>query len=101
MPLAEKRRLLRAMLERLKPGGELYVADYGEQKSLATRLAFRLTVQLLDGKADTQPNADGVMPLLIEEAGFRELVSLEAIDTPTGRIEIIRAKRQRSSGRAG
>jgi Cu+-exporting ATPase len=26
------------------------------------RLAFRLTVQRLDGIDDTQPNADGVLP---------------------------------------
>lgn len=98
VPLDEKRRLLRSMLEWLKPGGQLFVADYGAQTSLAMRLAFRLTVQLLDGKADTQPNADGALPLLIAEAGFEELVTLDAIDTPTGRIEIIRARRPLSAG---
>jgi ubiquinone/menaquinone biosynthesis C-methylase UbiE len=99
VPLAEKRRLLQTMLEWLKPGGHLFVADYGSQQGLAMRLAFRLTVQLLDGKADTQPNADGVLPLLIAEAGFQELVTLEAIDTPTGRIEIMRAQRPLRSGK--
>ena len=99
VPLAEKRRLLRSMLERLKPGGQLFVADYGAQESLAMRLAFRLTVQLLDGKADTQPNADGVLPLLIAGVGFHELVTLNAFRTPTGRIEIIRAQKPRPSGR--
>jgi len=93
VPLDEKRRLLRSMLEWLKPGGQLFVADYGAQPRLAMRLAFRLTVQLLDGKAHTQPNADGALPLLIAEAGFEEPVTLEAIDTPTGRIEIIRARK--------
>ena len=29
------------------------------------RLAFRLTVQRLDGIDDTQPNADGVLPGLM------------------------------------
>lgn len=91
VPLDEKRRLLRTMLDWLKPGGQLFVADYGAQPTTAMRLAFRLTVQLLDGKADTQPNADGLLPLLIQEAGFRELFSLECVDTFTGRIEIIRA----------
>lgn len=91
VPLAEKRRLLRTMLDWLKPGGQLFVADYGAQTSTAMRLAFRLTVQLLDGKEDTQPNADGLLPLLIQEAGFLEPLSLECIDTFTGRIEIIEA----------
>ena len=98
VPLAEKRRLLRAMLERLKPGGQLFVADYGAQQGLAMRLAFRLTVQLLDGRADTQPNADGALPLLIAQAGFRNVVMLEAIHTPTGRIEIIRAQKPLAPG---
>jgi len=93
VPLAEKSRLLRLMYEWLKPGGELFIADYGAQLGAAMRLAFRLTVQLLDGKADTQPNADGVLPALIAQAGFEELATLEAIHTPTGRIEIIRARR--------
>ena len=98
VPLAEKRRLLRSMLEWLKPGGQLFVADYGAQQGLAMRLAFRLTVQMLDGKADTQPNADGILPLLIAQAGFQELIMLDAVHTPTGRIEILRARRPLQSG---
>ena len=93
VPLAEKRRLLAAMLAWLRPAGELFIADYGLQSGFAMRLAFRLTVQLIDGKADTQPNADGVLPLLIEQVGFGDQVILEAIDTGTGRIEIIRAEK--------
>lgn len=98
VPLPEKRRLLRSMLEWLKPGGQLFVADYGAQQSLAMRTVFRLTVQLLDGKTDTQPNADGILPVLIEEAGFRDVIMLDAIDTPTGRIELITARKPASGG---
>jgi len=93
VPLAEKRRLVHAMFDQLRPGGRLLLADYGVQPSLAMRVAFRLTVQLLDGRADTQPNADGILPVLIAEAGFERLASLETIDTPTGRIEIFRARK--------
>ena len=93
VPLAEKRRLLASMLDWLRPGGELFIADYGFQPGFAMRLAFRLTVQLLDGRTDTQTNADGVLPALIEQAGFRTPVTLDAFDTATGRIEIIRAEK--------
>lgn len=91
--LDEKCRLLRAMFEQLKPGGKLFVADYGLQRTVAMRLAFRATVQLLDGVRDTQPNADGVLPALIEDADFVRLRVLDDFVTPTGRIEILRAEK--------
>ena len=91
--LAEKRRLLRAMFDRLRPGGQLFIADYGFQPTFVMRLAFRLTVQMLDGRNDTQPNADGILPALIEEAGFERTRILDRFDTATGTIDIIRAER--------
>lgn len=100
VPLAEKRRLLETMFKWLKPGGQLFVADYGAQRTLPMRLAFRLTVQLLDGIADTQPNADGILPLLIQQAGFQDVVTLDAVDTATGQIEVLRARRPLARGRA-
>jgi ubiquinone/menaquinone biosynthesis C-methylase UbiE len=100
VPLAEKRRLLGVMLDWLKPAGRLLIADYGLQPTFALRMAFRLTVQLLDGRADTQPNAEGVLPSLIEAAGFRNQVILDAVDTATGRIEIIRAEKPAARERA-
>ena len=93
VPLAEKRRLLKVMASWLEPGGRLFIADYGLQPTLAMRIAFRLTVQAIDGKADTQPNADGVLPTLIDGAGFANRTILASIDTLTGRIEIIRAEK--------
>ncbi len=93
VPLAEKQRLLRAMVERLRPGGQLFIADYGLQPTFIMRLAFRLTVQMFDGRSDTQPNADGILPSLIEEAGFKGITILDSFDTATGRIDIIRAEK--------
>ncbi len=91
--LVEKRRLFRAMFDGLKPGGQLFIADYGHQTSLSMRLGYRLTVQMLDGKTNTQPNADGVLPQLIAEAGFQKIRSLDCFTTVTGSIEIIRAEK--------
>ena len=99
VPMAEKRRLLRAMFERLRPGGQLFIADYGLQPTVIMRLAFRLTVQLLDGRSDTQPNADGILLTLIEEAGFEGMTLLDSFDTATGRIDIIRAEKPGVAGR--
>lgn len=93
VPLGEKRGGLASMLGALKPGGRLVLADYSEQRSRLMRTLFRLTVQRLDGYEDTQPNADGVLPLVLSEVGFRDVVEAEIVPTPSGSISIFTARR--------
>jgi ubiquinone/menaquinone biosynthesis C-methylase UbiE len=93
VPLEEKRATLAAAYDLLLPGGELHIADYGLQVRPAMRLAFRLTVQMVDGVGDTAPQADGILPGLVAEAGFRQVVETRAFDTPTGTIRLYRAVR--------
>lgn len=90
IPLAGKRMALFATFQGLRPGGELHVADYGLQASPLMRFAFR-QVQTLDGFDTTQPNADGVLPELMEEAGFAGVEETQVIPTPTGSISLYRA----------
>ncbi|MFB8201152.1 class I SAM-dependent methyltransferase [Kitasatospora purpeofusca] len=91
-PVPMKRAVLAAMHETLRPGGKLVIADYGKQRTAAMRLAFRF-VQLADGKADTQPNADGVLPRLIAEAGFENVRENETVATLTGSLSLYVAGR--------
>lgn len=91
-PLPMKRAILRSIYEVLRPRGELFVADYGEQRGHLMRFLFRL-IQRLDGFENTQPNADGVLPRLFEEAGFIQVVEHEAVPTPTGSISIYSARK--------
>lgn len=93
--LEEKARLLRECWQALPDLGELYIADYGEQHSWLMRLLFRLTIQRLDGKADTQPNADGLLPVLMREAGFGKISELARFHTITGSISILSAQKTR------
>jgi hypothetical protein len=79
------------MRRALKPGGRLRIADYGLQRTPAMRLAFRNTVQRLDGIADTQPNAEGVLPALMESEGFTSVSEAEVIPTLSGSISIYTA----------
>ncbi len=87
-PIREKARILSAMSEILQPGGTLHIADYGLQRTKLTRMLFRGTVQTLDGIDDTQPNADGCLPGLIESAGFQDVEERSVISTLTGSISL-------------
>ncbi|MCR5870044.1 MULTISPECIES: class I SAM-dependent methyltransferase [unclassified Sphingomonas] len=92
VPMVEKQTGLAAMHAALRPGGRLVIADYGRQRGLM-RLLFRLTIQRLDGVADTQSNADGMLPGLVAAAGFRNVREAARIHTITGTIALIVAER--------
>ena len=92
MPLVEKRAGMAAIYAALRPGGRVLIADYGRQRGLM-RLLFRLTIQRLDGVEDTQPNADGILPDLIREAGFEKVREVDRIHTITGSITLLEGLR--------
>lgn len=92
-PLKEKQRIISVIRHLLPPAGEFHLCDYGEQRGLM-RLAFRLTVQALDGVADTQPQADGALPDLLRAGGFRQFEQTGRLVTLTGAIAFFRAVKQ-------
>jgi ubiquinone/menaquinone biosynthesis C-methylase UbiE len=91
-PVPMKRAILTSMLETLRPGGRLVIADFGLQRTRLMRLAFRL-VQLADGREDTQFNADGHLPGLISEVGFVQVRETATVATVNGSISIYTARR--------
>jgi ubiquinone/menaquinone biosynthesis C-methylase UbiE len=92
-PMAEKRAGLEAMFRALSPGGEVHIADYGLQRTPLMRRLFR-QVQRLDGFENTEPNARGVLPDLMREAGFADVAERAVIPTPTGSISLYSGLRQ-------
>lgn len=91
-PMDVKEAIAAQMFRLLKPGGTLFIADYGEQRSLLMRMLFR-QIQLLDGFEYTEPNAKGCVPEILAAAGFEAVEEVKVIPTPTGSISIYRAKR--------
>lgn len=90
-PIEEKASILSAMRSILSEGGSLHIADYGLQRTKLMRAFFRATIQNFDGVSDTQPNADGCLPELIEAAGFNSVRETNVIPTLTGSISLYRA----------
>ncbi|MBW8487361.1 class I SAM-dependent methyltransferase [Actinomadura parmotrematis] len=91
-PVPMKRAILDAMHATLRPGGKLVIADFGRQRTPAMRLAFRV-VQLADGRENTRFNAEGRLPGLIADAGFRGVRETAAVSTVNGSISVYTARR--------
>lgn len=91
-PMPVKQAILASMFAALRSGGRLVIGDYGLQRNPLMRNGFRI-VQFVDGKEDTQPNADGVLPDLITAAGFARVREAEVISTVSGSISIYVAEK--------
>lgn len=93
VPMKEKVAALAAIHAALGAGGEVHVADYGLQRTPLMRGLFRAIIQNLDGHANTQPNADGILPELMHTAGFRGVEETLVIPTLSGSISLYRGIR--------
>jgi hypothetical protein len=90
VPMKEKVAALAAMHAALGVGGEIHIADYGLQRTPLMRALFRGVIQNLDGCANTEPNARGVLPDLMHSAGFRHVEETIVIPTLSGSISLYR-----------
>jgi ubiquinone/menaquinone biosynthesis C-methylase UbiE len=93
VPLDEKRAGLAAMYDSLTSSGSLHVADFGLQRTPKMRKRFRL-VQKGDGFDNTEPNARGVLPELMLDAGFDSVEETHVFETVCGSVSIYRAARR-------
>lgn len=93
VPMAEKRRIVTGMHRSLRPGGRVVITDYGRQPGPGLRMLYFLLVQLVDGPTDTAPNARGVLPELMAQAGFTDIAEAPPLRTPTGAITRIHARK--------
>ncbi len=86
----QKKQTLDKCRELLSKGGELHIADWGRAQNLLMRTAF-LGVQLLDGFETTTDNVRGVLPRLIEQAGFESVQETRREATIFGTLSLYRA----------
>lgn len=86
----QKLEVLKQIHRVLKPGGRLHIADWGKPSSLTQRMLF-LLVQCLDGFETTRDSVNGVLPHLLDEAGFVEIASHGCVPTLLGTIQLISA----------
>lgn len=89
---ADKARVLSEVLRVLRPNGQLLIADWGRPRRLLSRVAFYM-VQLLDGFETTQANAEGKLPSLVEQAGFKPVSLVQKITVPLGAVDLIDARK--------
>ncbi len=87
---ADKLRTLERARSLLRGGGELHVADWGAPQNLVMRLAF-LGVQLLDGFETTADSVEGILPSLIQQAGFSRVSETRREMTVFGTLSLYRA----------
>lgn len=71
-------------------------SDYARHRSVVMRLSFRLTVQSLDGLADTQLNADGALERILSDRAGVVVGARRVVPTATGAISLFQAARHRT-----
>ncbi len=72
---------------------EVHIADYAHQSGALMRALFRLTVQAIDGLADTQPNADGALESILSDYDEAAVAPQAVVPTATGAISLFKAIR--------
>ena len=85
---ATKRRALEDLRRVLRPGGAVHIADFGRPATPLVRATF-LAVQLLDGFETTRDHAAGLLPALMQEAGFADVHRYARRRTLWGTLDLL------------
>lgn len=87
VPPAEKEAGIAAMIASTRPGGEVHIADFAAQRSRLMRALFRL-VGLVDGRENTQANANGAIERILGAASSEAATPTRAFRTSLGEISL-------------
>lgn len=87
VPIEEKQAGIAAMFAAAGSNGVVCIADYAKQSRWTMRQLFRF-IQLIDGTANTAPNANGFLESELARHLGRDVNAAYALNTPTGTIAI-------------
>jgi ubiquinone/menaquinone biosynthesis C-methylase UbiE len=79
----------------LRPGGELYILDFGKPHTLAARLISLLVRQM----EETADEIDGLLPDLLRQAGFRDAQEMNQRMTIFGTLSVYKGLKPDKRGR--
>lgn len=77
----------------LRPGGHLFIADFGKPQDPIMSAAF-LAVQVLDGFGNTAAHRRGEVTTMLEKSGFRTPQVLRRIRSGGGSFEVLAAEKK-------
>lgn len=87
-----KQKALAEIFRVLNKDGQLHIADFGRSTSWIQRTLFNI-IRRLDGFKSTDANAKGLLPELISDAGFENVVIKKRFKTMFGEVQIISAEK--------
>lgn len=87
-----KQNMLAEIFRVLNKDGQLFIADFGRSKSWIQRTLFNI-IRGLDGFKSTDANAKGLLPELISDTGFENVVIKKRFKTMFGEVQIISAEK--------
>ena len=83
-----KQNMLAEIFRVMNKDGQLLIADFGRSKSWVQRMLFNI-IRGLDGFKSTDANARGLLPEMISDAGFENVVIKARFKTMFGEVQII------------
>lgn len=90
--LRDKERTIAEVVRVLRPGGELHVADWGEPRSLASKVGA-VAIRRFDGDEPTRDNLAGRLPELFEAGGLVDARERARVAAPVGALSLYSARR--------
>ena len=90
--LRDKERTIAEVARVLRPGGELHVGDWGQPRSLPSKVAA-VAIRKFDGDEPTRDNLAGRLPELFEAGGLVDARERDRVGAPAGVISLYSACR--------